>query len=92
MTYAWAAAFVSGLILTYWAYLTLPRGTDMMPRPHIVTIRSGPYKFAKHPMYIGNVLVFIGIGGLAAGFWGALGLGSLAEMLMMYWAGLEDGR
>jgi len=43
-------------------------------------------------MYVGNVLIFIGLGGLAAGPWNALAIGSLGHMLCSLMAGMEKGK
>jgi hypothetical protein len=43
-------------------------------------------------MYVGNVIFVAGLGGLAAGIWNALAFAIMAEMLMQYWIGLEEGR
>ena len=92
MTYVWSGLAIAGLCLTYWAYFSLPAGTDMMPRPPKKRVKTGPYRLMKHPMYTGNVAIVAGLGGLAGGWLNALAVGSLAEMLMQHWIGLEEGR
>ena len=86
----WITLTLSGLALTIWAMRSLPKGTDMMPVPPKVRVKDGPYRWLKHPMYVGNTLFVAGLAGLAAGFWNALAIGSVCEMLMRYWAGLEE--
>ena len=94
----WIVVTTVGLILATWAYLTLPENASMMPVPargrHLIT-RKGPYRFLKHPMYVGNVMFVSGLAGLNGGRYGgifaALAVGFTAEMLMRFWAGLERG-
>ncbi|MHA2068979.1 MAG: methyltransferase [Candidatus Thorarchaeota archaeon] len=92
MNWVWGGMSISGLFLVYWSVFSLPKGTDLMPRPPLVKVKNGPYRLLKHPMYIGNVVLVSGLGGLAAGIWNALALGIIAGMVMEFWAGLEGGR
>ena len=73
-----------------WACKALPEGTDMRPIQPLYRIKTGPYRFLKHPMYVGNVAIVAGLAGLAAGAWNALAVGSVAKMLMQHWASLEE--
>lgn len=92
MLWVWAGVAVVGLYLASWACLALPKGTNMAPVPPKVRIKSGPYRFLKHPMYVGNVLFVSGLAGMGAGIWNAFAVGFTAEMLMRHWASLEDGK
>ena len=89
MIIVWSVLTVAGIALVVWAHISLPKGTDLMPKPAVILTKKGPYRFVQHPMYIGNVAFVAGLGGLAAGIWNALALGVLADMLMRFWAGLE---
>lgn len=94
MIYLWVAISVAGFVLGVWAGISLPKGTDMMPGPIRGKVTTdGPYRFLKHPMYIGNVMIVAGLAGMNGGRWGgifaALAVGFVAEMLMRQWAGLE---
>lgn len=97
MIVLWTVMWVAGLALVSWAYVALPKGTDMMPIPPRGKLtKAGPYRWRwlKHPMYVGNVAFVAGLagmtGGRAGGLWAALAVGFLAKMLMQYWAGLES--
>ncbi len=93
MIILWAVVTLAGLALVTWSWLALPEGTDMMPVPPVKRVSAGPYRFLKHPMYVGNVAFVAGLAGLngggAGGLFAALAVGFLAKMLMQYWAGLE---
>ena len=91
MTILWASVAVLGLALSTWAYVALPRSTYMAPIPPIVKINTGPYRWMKHPMYVGNVAFVAGLGGLGSGIWGALAIGFTAEMIMRDWIHREKG-
>lgn len=102
MTWVYALLCALGLALAAWAHLSLPLGTVMYPVPvrpfgrfatdTIVTTnitRHGPYRWLRHPMYVGNILLITGLGGLGGGFWNALAFMTLAELVMREWAWRE---
>ncbi len=89
MIYFWGSLSIIGAALVQWAVVSLPKGTSLMPVPPKTITKKGPYRFARHPMYIGNVAVLSGFAGLGGGIWNALAVGFLAKMLMQHWAGLE---
>lgn len=66
----------AGLALRVWAMLHLRRAgiqgqaLAIMTRPRF-RIQSGPYRFLSHPMYLGTVILFSGVGMLALG-WGGV--------------------
>jgi len=43
-------------------------------------------------MYLGNVIVLAGFGGLAAGLWNAIAIGAIGNMICYTWAGMEEGK
>jgi len=56
------ALLVAGLAVTVWARLHLAgnwSGTVTLKRGHAL-IRSGPYRFVRHPIYAGLLLAFLG--------------------------------
>jgi protein-S-isoprenylcysteine O-methyltransferase Ste14 len=89
----WAYAVLAslGVGLSTWAYVSLPIGTSLFPRPIVQRTTEGPYRWLAHPMYVGNVAIVAGMAGMAAGFWNALAIATLAEMVMREWAGRETG-
>lgn len=102
MTIVYGALCVLGLALAAWAHYALPAGTVMFPVPvrgaldlgraagdPIITVSPttrGPYRWLRHPMYVGNIALVTGLGGLGGGIWTALALFTLAEMVMREWA------
>jgi protein-S-isoprenylcysteine O-methyltransferase Ste14 len=51
-----------GLALVLWAYGALGRAFTLFPRPRgAVRVETGPYRFARHPMYGGGILLFSGL-------------------------------
>jgi len=89
-TLIFSVVIVVGVVLSTWAYMTLPSKTPMFPVPIVNRVTSGPYRWMKHPGYVGNTLLLAGLAGLAAGWWNALAIGMLAELLMKEWAWRED--
>jgi protein-S-isoprenylcysteine O-methyltransferase Ste14 len=63
---AWAGAviFASGFALAIWAIATMSRaGTRVETyRPTSAIVTSGPYRFARNPIYVGMFLGQIGLG------------------------------
>lgn len=93
MTWVYGAAAIGGFMLLCWASAWNPRGACDGPRPLDPRKRTarGPYRVLRHPMYVGQWLTLVGVGGLAAGFWNALAFGLLASLLFMDWAWRETG-
>ena len=68
---AWA-----GLLLRLWAVLTLGPSftTTVVVRPEQVVVATGPYRYVRHPAYLGLLVLFLGLG---------LMLGDLASAVAM---------
>jgi len=52
---------------------------DVKARADQPVIRSGPYRFVRHPSYTGAMMMFVGIG-LALGNWVSLALVTIAAI------------
>jgi len=65
--------FIAGSAMTAWSYSLL--GTQLSPyaevMPDHVVIEDGPYRYIRHPGYLGQIVAFIGLG-LALQSWVAL--------------------
>ena len=59
---------LSGLAVQVWAKLTLRRSFGIIPANRGVKA-SGPYRFVRHPMYLGYVTVHIGFLVLSPNLW-----------------------
>jgi protein-S-isoprenylcysteine O-methyltransferase Ste14 len=94
MIWIWRAFAVLGFSLATWARWCLPPWlnvnwpTPVQPR-HVT--RGGPYGRWHHPGYIGTLLMITGFAGMAAGFWNALAVGSITELVLREWAHRETG-
>jgi protein-S-isoprenylcysteine O-methyltransferase Ste14 len=58
----WIVAAV-GLGLTVWAGVTMGSSLSPFPRPprDAELVDRGPYRFLRHPIYVGGVLFFAGL-------------------------------
>jgi len=68
---AWA-----GMLLRLWAVLTLGRSftTTVVVKPGQIVVTGGPYRFVRHPSYLGLLIMFLGLG---------IALGDLASAAAM---------
>ena len=71
--FAGVALFVTGLLLRWWAIITLSRffTVDMAIEPDHELIERGPFRMVRHPSYTGVLLAFVGLA-LTLGNWAAL--------------------
>jgi protein-S-isoprenylcysteine O-methyltransferase Ste14 len=82
------ALLVSGSGIVLFALFYLRRAFSVTPQARTV-VRSGPYAFVRHPMYIGNILSITGLG-LMIGTPQALLLALAACLLQVCRARYED--
>jgi protein-S-isoprenylcysteine O-methyltransferase len=67
------ALFVVGLLLRWWAIITLGRffTVDVTIEPDHELVERGPFRMVRHPSYTGVLLAFVGLA-LTLGNWAAL--------------------
>ena len=78
-TWLGASMFAAGTLLRYWSMAALgPRwSTRVWVVPGEVPVRTGPYRFLRHPIYLGVALELAGLP-IAFGLWWTLaGVGAL---------------
>lgn len=83
---------VVGSVLRRLCWRTLGRyfTGDVQASPDQPVIRSGPYRFVRHPSYTGGMLMFIGIG-FALGNWISVTLLTVATIVSYaYRVGVEE--
>ncbi len=73
LLFAGAALFVAGLILRWWAIITLGRffTVDVTIESDHQLIDRGPFRMVRHPSYTGVLLAFVGLA-LTMANWAAL--------------------
>ena len=73
---AWSAAviMVAGLVLRSWSFVTLGRffTWNVEVKPGQKIIRTGPYRFLRHPSYTGALMMFVASGVLLRSWVAAL--------------------
>lgn len=86
-----SVAAVVGVLLMVWAAWHNPRGAGRPPEllHYFVRVTSGPYRYLKHPMYVGAWLTVTGLA-LVDSVWTALAVGTVAELLLREWAMREE--
>ena len=71
--FAGVVLFVAGLLLRWWAIITLGRffTVDVTIEKDHELVERGPFRVVRHPSYAGVLLAFVGLG-LSLGNWAAL--------------------
>jgi protein-S-isoprenylcysteine O-methyltransferase Ste14 len=71
--FAGVVVFVAGLLLRWWAIITLGRffTVDVTIEKDHELVERGPFRVARHPSYTGVLLAFVGFA-LSLGNWAAL--------------------
>lgn len=89
--YFYFAMFAVGFLLNAWAVWANPAGAQSgpSPMPHHLRTQRGPYRYLRHPMYLGSWFLIVGAAGLAGGVWNVISVGILAELLLREWAWRE---
>ncbi|SFV09392.1 methyltransferase family protein [Alicyclobacillus macrosporangiidus] len=69
------------LALEVWAFLTLRSSLTQLPEAHRL-VRSGPYRYVRHPLYVAYTLAFVGscLGAMRWSLWGLL-----AGFIVLQW-------
>ena len=92
LLYVGVAMHVVGMIPVLWALLTNPHLETTVriqtDREHRV-ISDGPYRYVRHPMYVGIILLFFGWS-LVLGSWVACGMAGVLAVLLVVRTALED--
>jgi protein-S-isoprenylcysteine O-methyltransferase Ste14 len=50
----------AGILFTLYSLMTLGRSFSIAPQVRVL-VRSGPYRFIRHPMYVGEIVAFTGV-------------------------------
>lgn len=92
MLYIGAALHFAGLVPVLWAILSNPHAETTVriqtDRDHRV-IFTGPYRFVRHPMYVGIIVMFSGWP-LVLGSWVGLGVAGAIAVIFFVRTALED--
>jgi protein-S-isoprenylcysteine O-methyltransferase Ste14 len=77
----WAVAAV-GLALAVWAGVTMGQSLSPFPRPprHAELVQHGPFRYLRHPLYVGGALFFAGLS-LVFSIYGL----ALTAVLCVFW-------
>ena len=72
-----------GVLLTAWGFITLNRAqTTVLPhRPVKRLVTRGAFGFRRNPIYMGEVLIFLGLAQVTGNIWMALVAPALAILL-----------
>jgi protein-S-isoprenylcysteine O-methyltransferase Ste14 len=74
---------VLGVLLSGWGFITLNRAdTTVLPhKPVKRLVMHGAFSFRRHPIYMGEVLIFLGLAQVTGNIWMALVAPPLAILL-----------
>ena len=92
VVYPGGMAFVLGIVVMAWVLRVNPfaEATVRIQKDRGQTVvTSGPYRFVRHPMYVGALLMYLGMP-LVLGSVGALTLGAAIVALMIWRTSRED--
>jgi protein-S-isoprenylcysteine O-methyltransferase Ste14 len=91
-TYVGAGIFVLATLVITWALATNPHAESTVriqtDRGHTV-ITSGPYRFVRHPMYVGTILMYVAAPLVLGSLW-AFVVGAVIVGLFVWRTSLED--
>jgi len=91
-TYPGIALFVGSAILITWVLVKNPHAESSIriqeDRGHAV-IRSGPYRFVRHPMYVGLILLYISMALILGSMW-TLAVAALITILLVGRTAMEE--
>jgi protein-S-isoprenylcysteine O-methyltransferase Ste14 len=73
---------IPGLLLAVWSLIVLGFSFSIAPEDRGV-IKSGPYHFVRHPMYLGEILSLIGLCMTAKSIWNWLVLLMFMRLLLV---------
>jgi protein-S-isoprenylcysteine O-methyltransferase len=85
---------VAGIVLRYWSRRTLGRffTIGVVAQQNHVVVREGPYRFMRHPAYLGLTLFYIGFPLMIGNWLGLLILAAPALVIFILLALVEDQR
>jgi protein-S-isoprenylcysteine O-methyltransferase Ste14 len=85
----WAVA-AAGLVLAVWAGVTMGQSLSPFPRPprHAELVQRGPFRYLRHPLYVGGVLFFAGLSLVFSVY--ALGFTAVLALFWIAKARLEE--
>jgi protein-S-isoprenylcysteine O-methyltransferase Ste14 len=68
---AGAVLLAAGILLLAWGASTMRRaGTNIRPtQPALVLVTGGPFRWTRNPLYLANVLIYLGIALLVNALW-----------------------
>lgn len=70
MEYIQIGMIVAGLAIRFWAIYTNRIGFNLLVVAPSVLCTRGPYKYIRHPAYLGSLILCAGLFSLCAGSWG----------------------
>jgi len=90
--YGGVLAFAAAIVLMGWVMAVNPFAEPTVriqtEREHRV-IRAGPYRFVRHPMYVGAILMHVAVALILGSYWALAAVGVIAVLLVLRTA-LED--
>ena len=80
------------MLLRGWAVLTLGRSftTVVVVRPEQEIIAAGPYRYLRHPSYLGPLILLFGLGLTLGGLASAMALVVLPAIVLVWRIGVEE--